>query len=152
MPAKGIHWAGAYAELKELAELLAVPVSTSLEGKRAFEEWHPLSLGSGRAAIPGQLRQFLEAADLILRIGCSFAQTSFGVHLPAGARVIHATLDPADFNSVTECEIALAGGARLTLQALVLAVRDRLGGATQRPSPGPSPGRRRNGSPAGCRF
>jgi acetolactate synthase-1/2/3 large subunit len=120
---QGIHWADAYDELKELAELLAAPVSTSLEGKSAFDETHPLSIGSGGAAIPGQLRHFLNNADVIFGIGCSFAETAFGVSMPGGKRVIHATLDPRDFNRGVECEIALAGDARLTLAALIEAVK-----------------------------
>jgi acetolactate synthase-1/2/3 large subunit len=123
---QGIHWAEAYAELKELAELLAAPVSTSLEGKSAFDETHPLALGSGGAAIPGQLRKFLDEADVIFGIGCSFAETSFGVRMPTGKRVIHATLDPRDFNRGVECEIALAGDAKLTLAALIEALRGRI--------------------------
>ena len=125
---QGVHWAEAYAELRELAELLAAPVSTSLEGKSAFDETHSLALGSGGAAIPGQLRHFLDRADLIFGIGCSFAQTTFGVSMPAGKRVIHATLDPADFNKCVPCEIALAGDARLTLSMLVEACRELLDG------------------------
>ncbi len=123
---QGVHWAQAYRELRELAELLAAPVSTSLEGKSAFDETHPLALGSGGAAIPGQLRQFLDDADVILGIGSSFAETSFGVKMPTGKRVIHATLDPRDFNRGVECEIALAGDARLTLAALIDALRGRI--------------------------
>ena len=123
---QGVHWAEAYDELKELAELLAAPVSTSLEGKSAFDETHPLSIGSGGAAIPGQLRQFLDRADVIFGIGCSFLQTSFGVRMPEGKRVIHATLNPADFNSGVECEIALAGDAKLVLAALIDALREHI--------------------------
>ena len=125
---QGVHWAEAYEELRELAELLAAPVSTSLEGKSAFDETHPLSIGSGGAAIPGQLRHFLDRADVIFGIGCSFLQTSFGVRMPEGKRVIHATLNPADFNSGVECEIALAGDARLVLAALIEALRGHLSG------------------------
>jgi acetolactate synthase-1/2/3 large subunit len=121
---QGVHWAEAYAELKELAELLAAPVSTSLEGKSCFDETHPLALGSGGAAIPGQLRHFLDEADLIFGIGCSFSETSFGVRVPAKKRVIHATLDPSDFNKCVPCELALAGDARLTLAMLVEACRE----------------------------
>ena len=123
---QGVHWAAAYDELKDLAELLAAPVSTSLEGKSAFDETHPLALGSGGAAIPGQLRKFLDEADVILGIGCSFAETAFGVRMPHGKRVIHATLDPRDFNRGVECEIALAGDAALTLAALAGALRERI--------------------------
>ena len=123
---QGVHWAEAYEELKELAELLAAPVSTSLEGKSSFDETHPLSIGSGGAAIPGQLREFLDRADVIFGIGCSFLQTSFGVRMPEGKRVIHATLNPADFNSGVECEIALAGDAKLVLAALIDALREHI--------------------------
>src|ERR1043165_9372057 len=39
---QGVHWAEAWSELKQLAELLAIPVTTSLQGKSAFPETHPL--------------------------------------------------------------------------------------------------------------
>ncbi|WDF75040.1 thiamine pyrophosphate-requiring protein [Novosphingobium sp. KACC 22771] len=120
---QGVHWANAYTELRELAELLAAPVSTSLEGKSAFDETHPLALGSGGAAIPGQLRHFLDSADLIFGIGCSFAQTAFGVAMPGHVPIIHATLDPADINKGVPCEAALIGDAQLTLAMLLAEVR-----------------------------
>jgi acetolactate synthase-1/2/3 large subunit len=116
---QGVHWAEAYAELRALAELLAAPVSTSLEGKSAFDETHPLALGSGGAAIPGQLRHFLDRSDVILGIGCSFSETAFGVRMPEGKHVIHATLDPADLNKSVVCAQALIGDAQLTLAALI---------------------------------
>ncbi len=115
---QGVHWADAYQELKALAELLAAPVGTSLEGKSAFNEKHPLALGSGGAAVPGQLRHFLDDADLILGIGCSFSETAFGVRMPNGKRIVHATLDPADINKSLPCEMALIGDAKLTLAML----------------------------------
>lgn len=123
---QGVHWAEAYAELRTLAEMLAAPVSTTLEGKSAFDETHPLALGSGGAAIPGQLRHFLDRADLIFGIGCSFSQTAFGVSMPEGARIVHATLDPADLNKGVPCIDALIGDAKLTLAMLIEACRDRL--------------------------
>jgi acetolactate synthase-1/2/3 large subunit len=123
---QGVHWAEAYAELRELAELLGAPVSTSLEGKSAFDETHPLALGSGGAAIPGQLRHFLDRADLILGIGCSLSETAFGVAMPDHVPIIHATLDPADINKSVRCEAALVGDAQLTLAMLVAACRARL--------------------------
>jgi acetolactate synthase-1/2/3 large subunit len=131
---QGVHWADAYAELRMLAELLGAPVSTSLEGKSAFDETHPLALGSGGAAIPGQLRHFLDRADLILGIGCSLSETAFGVAMPAGAAIVHATLDPADINKSVPCIDALIGDAKLTLAMLVAACRDRLDGPRD---PGP---------------
>jgi thiamine pyrophosphate-dependent acetolactate synthase large subunit-like protein len=128
---QGIHWAAAYDELKALAELLAAPVCTSLPGKSSFDETHPLALGSGGAAMPKAVRQFLDAADVILGAGCSFTETAFGVAMPKGKVVIHATLDPSDVNKYVSTQHALIGDAKLTLQALIHAVRDRLGGTTR---------------------
>ncbi|RYZ64540.1 MAG: hypothetical protein EOP08_08770, partial [Proteobacteria bacterium] len=72
---QGVHWANAYAELQELAELLGRPVSTSLPGKSAFNERHPLSLGSGGHGINGQVWKFVSDADVIFGIGCSFTES-----------------------------------------------------------------------------
>jgi acetolactate synthase-1/2/3 large subunit len=123
---QGVHWAEAYAELRELAELLGAPVSTSLEGKSAFDETHPLALGSGGAAIPGQLRHFLDRADLIFGIGCSFSETAFGVAMPKAVPIVHATLDPADLNKGVPCVDALIGDAKLMLAMLIRACSNRM--------------------------
>ena len=116
---QGVHWAEAWGELKQLAELLAIPVTTSLQGKSAFPETHPLSLGSGGLAIPAPVHHFLKECDLILGIGCSFTQTNFGVSMPAGKTIIHATLDPTDVNKDVACALAVLGDAKLTLTALI---------------------------------
>jgi acetolactate synthase-1/2/3 large subunit len=125
---QGIHWASAYAELAELAELLGIPVCTSLPGKSSFDETHPLSLGSGGAAMPYQVRYFLEESDLILGAGCSFTSTAFGIRMPTGKTVIHATLDPVEINRAVDTEVALIGDAKLTLRALIEACKAIVGG------------------------
>ena len=127
---QGVHYAQAWDSLKELAELLAAPVTTSLAGKSAFPENHPLALGSGGRAIPKPVHHYLQKTDLIFGIGCSFTRTGFGVKIPDGKRVIHATLDPADINKDIPVEIALVGDAGLILEGLVEAVRARSGGAS----------------------
>ncbi|MEO8115705.1 MAG: thiamine pyrophosphate-requiring protein, partial [Phenylobacterium sp.] len=129
---QGVHWAEAYAELTELAELLAIPVCSSLEGKSAFDETHPLALGSGGAAIPATVRHFLDRSDVILGIGCSFAATAFGVAMPVGKTVIHATLDPADLNRNVVASHALIGDAKLSLRMLVDACRALVKGPRDR--------------------
>jgi acetolactate synthase I/II/III large subunit len=130
---QGVHYAEAWQELRELAELLAAPVTTSLEGKSAFPETHPLSLGSGGRSMPKPVYDFLRDSDVIFGIGCSFATTNYGVSMPPGKVIIHATLDPADLNKDLEAEYALIGDAKLTLQALIGEVKDRLG-SSQRDS------------------
>ena len=124
---QGVHYARAWPQLRELAELLEAPVTTSLQGKSAFPENHALSLGSGGRSISQQLHRFLNNADLIFGIGCSFSITNYGVAMPKGKRIVHATLDPADVNKDIPCELALVGDAGLTLDALITEVRDRLG-------------------------
>ena len=116
---QGIHYAEAWDELRELAELLSIPVTTSLEGKSAFPENHPLSLGSGGRSITKATHQFLQNSDVIFGIGCSFAITGFGIRMPRGKTMIHATVDPADLNRDVPVQHALVGDAKLVLQALI---------------------------------
>ncbi|HWP48136.1 MAG TPA: thiamine pyrophosphate-requiring protein [Candidatus Limnocylindrales bacterium] len=125
---QGVHYAKGWQALRELAELLEAPVTTSLGGKSAFPENHPLSLGSGGKSMPQTVYDFLQKADVIFGIGCSFSTTNFGVKIPKGKTIIQATLDPADINKDVAVEYALIGDARLTLEALVTEIRDQLGG------------------------
>ena len=57
---QGVHYAKAWPQLKALAELLECPVMTTLRGKSAFPENHPLSLGSGGIGIGEHLWHFLQ--------------------------------------------------------------------------------------------
>ncbi|MPZ55163.1 MAG: thiamine pyrophosphate-requiring protein [Rhizobiales bacterium] len=123
---QGVHWAEAYDELRELAELFAAPVCTSLPGKSSFDETHPLSLGSGGVTMRKSLWDCLHAADVIFGIGCSFSATPFGVAIPHGKTVVHATLDPADLNKNVPVAHGLIGDAKLTLQALIAECRKDL--------------------------
>jgi acetolactate synthase-1/2/3 large subunit len=122
---QGVHYAEAWDELRELAELLALPVSTSLQGKSAFPENHRLALGAGGRTVPAALHHFLGAADVVLGVGCSFSATDFGVKMPAGKRYLHATVDAFDVNKDLESSLALVGDAKLTLQALLGRLRER---------------------------
>jgi acetolactate synthase-1/2/3 large subunit len=120
---QGIHYARAWNELRTLAELLAAPVCTSLQGKSAFPEDHPLALGSGGLAMPLAVHRYLQDADLIFGIGCSFTTSNFAATMPEGTPIIHATLDPSDLNKNVRAEQALLGDAKLILQALIGAIR-----------------------------
>jgi thiamine pyrophosphate-dependent acetolactate synthase large subunit-like protein len=125
---QGVHYARAWEGLRALAELLECPVTTSLEGKSAFPETHPLSLGSGGRSVPKAVRQFLDEADVIFGVGCSFSTTNYGVRMPRGKRIVHATLDPADLAKDVRADHALIGDAGLVLDALLVEVKDRLHG------------------------
>ena len=117
---QGIHYSKAWPELRQLAELLNAPVTTSIAGKSAFPETHPLALGSGGHATTKMVYEFIYNSDLIFGIGCSFAITAFGTRMPQDKKVIHTTLDPMDLNKDLRSEIGLVGDAQLTLQAIIV--------------------------------
>jgi thiamine pyrophosphate-dependent acetolactate synthase large subunit-like protein len=125
---QGVHYAKAWPQLKALAELLEAPVMTTLGGKSSFPENHPLSLGSGGIGIGEHLWHFLQNADTIFGIGCSFTRTSFGTAMPKGKKMIHATLDPLAINKDVPVDLAAVGDAGLTLDAVLEEVKDRLKG------------------------
>ncbi len=123
---QGVHYGRAWKELRELAELLEAPVTTSIEGKSAFPESHPLSLQSGGRAYSAEMHEFLQRADVIFGIGASFTQTAFGVPWPRyvdDTRIIQATIDTADLHKDVAIELGLVGDARLTLAAVLDEVR-----------------------------
>ena len=125
---QGVHWAKAWKQLEQLAELLGAPVTSSLAGKSTFPESHGLSLGTANKTHTAMVGHFVKAADVVLGMGCSFTSTNFGIKFPAGKTYIHCTLDPADLNKNLVCDDAMVGDAGLMLDALVEAVSERLGG------------------------
>lgn len=124
---QGVLYAEAAQELVTLAELLQAPVMTTLAGKSAFPEHHPLSVGAGTYTGPGPLRDMLQASDCIFGIGTSFTRTFLTTTIPAGKVFIHATLDAADINKDYAVDLGLLGDARLVLQALIAEIRQQAG-------------------------
>ena len=126
---QGVHYARAWDALRELAELLEAPVTTSLQGKSAFSEDHPLSLGSGGRSMPQAVHHFVEQADVIFGIGCSFSATGYGIQFPtSGVTYVHGTLDPTDLNKNIASQHQLLGDAELMLRAVTGEVRSLIGG------------------------
>ena len=74
---QGVHYARAWEALRQLAELLAAPVVTSLEGKSAFPEDHPLALGCAGRSCPQTVLEFVTGADVIMRWQTGFP---FGIN------------------------------------------------------------------------
>ena len=127
----GVLKAQASPELLQLAEMLSIPVMTTLPGKSAFPENHPLALGLGGYPV-GQLStahalKFGAAADLVLALGNSFGDQATRVKpWPAGVKLIHLSVDYADINHQYRADVPLVGDAKLALADLVAAVEDRL--------------------------
>lgn len=128
---QGVLYAEASNELKELAELLQIPVMTTLAGKSAFPEDHPLSLGTGSVVVTGPVAHFLKKADVVLGIGCSFSHHYMSTKIPPGKIIIHATNDEKDINQYCVTDYPIIGDARLILRQIMEAVKDRLRDASQ---------------------
>ena len=126
---QGVLYAGASPELVELAELLQAPVMTSLLGKSAFPEDHPLALGTAALAKSKTVTHFLERADLVLGVGCSFTRHGISnVTIPPGKVMVQITNDEADINKHYAVDHPIIGDAKLVLRQLLDALKDRLGG------------------------
>ena len=115
---QGVLYAGASAGLLTLAEQLAIPVATTLAGKSAFPERHPLSLGTAAAASAGPAISHLEDADLILALGTSLTRHVMTRTLPPDSRIIHVTLDHRDLYKDYEPILPVLGDAGLFLEDL----------------------------------
>lgn len=124
---QGVHYAKAWPELLEFVELMEIPVCTSLEGKSAFPETHPLALGAGGPSMPLALWRHVQDADVICGLGASFTATGFGIRFPTqGKTFIHNTVDPVDVNKNIPTEHALIGDSKLTLAMMIEAAKDRI--------------------------
>ncbi|PYM91807.1 MAG: hypothetical protein DME04_17830 [Candidatus Rokuibacteriota bacterium] len=125
---QGVLYAEASAELVELAELLQAPVMTTLEGKSAFPENHPLSLGAGGGGVmSGPVHHFLPLADVLFGVGCSFTKHGMATGIPAGKTIIHATNDERDLNKNYPADYPILGDAKLVLRQIIDAVKDAAG-------------------------
>jgi acetolactate synthase I/II/III large subunit len=120
---QGVLYAEASGELVQLAELLHIPVMTTLLGKSAFPETHPLSLGSGSVTTSGPVVPFLEKADLVLAVGSSLTRHGMSVMIPPGKVIVHIANDTRDINKDYRADYPILGDARLVLQQLLKAVK-----------------------------
>ena len=85
----GVLLAGATEELKEFAELTEIPVYTSMPGKSAIDERHPLALGAGSSATTLAAREWLQSSDVLFAVGSSMTRTGYGQQVPPGKTIIH---------------------------------------------------------------
>jgi thiamine pyrophosphate-dependent acetolactate synthase large subunit-like protein len=124
---QGILFAQAWDELREFAELLQIPVFTTMCGKSGFPEDHPLALGTGGRTRPKMVMHFLKKADLVFAIGSSCTKEGFTTPIPDDKPVIQSTIDERDLSKDYPLENAIVGDARLVLRQLIDEVKAQLG-------------------------
>ncbi len=117
----GVIISNAHEELLKIAEMLLAPVATTLMGKGAFPETHPLALGCigmhGRKAA----NYAITDSDLILAVGTRFSDRSTGaLHCFAPeAKIIHIDIDPAEIGKNVTAHLPIVGDAKLVLRDLI---------------------------------
>ena len=124
---QGVLYAGATEELKELAELTQIPVMTTMPGKSAIDERHPLALGAANRTAPKPVWTWLKESDVLLAVGASLTVTGYGIDIPAGKFLIHSTNNPTDISKEYATDIGLVGDAKETLKMIIEEVKSQIG-------------------------
>ena len=115
----------ACADLVRLAERLGAAVVTTLAGKSCFPEDHPLYAWHAGSKGTRVGNETTAAADVILAVGCRFADETTSSYrrgvsfaIPP-TRLIHADIDPAEIGKNYPVEVGLVGDAAEVLAALL---------------------------------
>jgi len=127
----GVTLAEAAPELRQIAELLAIPVATTLMAKGVFPEDHALSLGMTGIWGTRIANETTRQADVILAIGTGFGEADCSSWNPQytftipPSRVIQIDIDPQEIGKIYPVAVGIVGDAKATLAALHQALRAR---------------------------
>ena len=112
---------GAAKEIRELAEKLNAPVTTTLLGKGAFPETHRLSLGWMGMHGTAYANKAVVECDLILSIGSRYDDRIVGQpsRFCQNAVRIHIDIDPAEIGKMIRCHHHCVGDARAVVRELL---------------------------------
>ncbi len=124
----GVLAAQAADEVRTLAELLAIPVLTSLAGRTSIPDDHPLSVGGLGCHRNALSRDLLNETDCAFGIGTRFEQMETnwrpGFVPPADAAYIQLDIDPMEIGRGIPATIGIVGDAKLVLSEIIRIVRD----------------------------
>lgn len=125
----GVLYAEATRELAEFAELLQIPVMTTMEGKSSISERkHPLALGSGSGVMSDPVVHFMKKSDVVIALGTSLTKHPMVTTIPPGKIIIHNTNDPKDLYKSYDIDYPVLGDTKLVLEQLIESCRDYLSG------------------------
>jgi acetolactate synthase I/II/III large subunit len=117
----GAITADAHTELKTLAEYFQIPVTTTLMGKGAFDERHPLGLGMLGMHGTAYANFSVTECDLLIAVGARFDDRVVGKldEFASRAKVIHIDIDPAEVGKNRVPEVPIVGSVKPVLQELL---------------------------------
>ncbi|MDO8915835.1 MAG: biosynthetic-type acetolactate synthase large subunit [Coriobacteriia bacterium] len=121
----GVLASGAWKELKELCELMQLPVVATLMGKGAFPEDHHLSLGMPGMHGPKYVNYAITETDLLIAVGVRFDDRVTGKlsSFASKSRIIHIDIDPAEIGKNKAVDVPVVGDAKGVLAELVVELR-----------------------------
>lgn len=95
--------------LVQLAEVLQAPVATSMAGKGAMPENHPLAVGWGYGAQGTATAEMaFKNVDLVLALGVKFSEVSTGFYsLPQHAQLIHVDVNHDNLGRIMRTSICV---------------------------------------------
>ena len=125
---QGVLYAEATDELIEFAELLQLPVMTTMPGKSAFPENHPLSIGSSGYKGVKRVAPFLDRADLVFGLGSGFSTQVMSTNIPPGKVLIQNSISEIDISKEYFIDYPILGDAKLVLRQLIDEVKNQGGG------------------------
>ena len=121
----GVTASQAGKEMVELAEMLSIPVATSLNGKSTIPDDHPLAVGVVGSYSRWCANRVVSEADLVLFIGShTGSQVTLDWRIPrAGTPVIQIDIDPRELGRNYPTKVSLLGDARVTVRRLIEALK-----------------------------
>ena len=128
----GVLKARAAAALRELAELMNIPVVTTLMARGAFPDDHPLCLGMPGMHGTATAVTAMQRADLLIALGSRFDDRVTGKvsTFAPDAKIIHVDIDPAEQGKVRKPDVPIVGDCRLVIEEMIVALRDLMVGGT----------------------
>ncbi len=118
--------ASAHEQVKQLAELFQIPVTTTLMGKGAFDEVHPLSVGMLGMHGTAYANWAVTDCDLLIAVGVRFDDRVTGklAEFACNAEVIHIDIDPAEVGKNRTPQVPIVGDVKNVLIDLLDRVRE----------------------------
>lgn len=120
----------AQAEVTALAEKLNVLTTTTLLGKGAIDEAHPLSMGMLGMHGTAYANHAVNSCDLLIAVGARFDDRVTGNvdKFATGAKIIHIDIDPAEIGKVIVPDVPIVGDVKSILAELIKHVEPRPAG------------------------